>query len=99
MKELLFQLTAEVHWWASLTIQAEESFPLAAGAIRDWWNIYQLNQFNSNDSKTEENTKELGGKKLRKFFCRQLMVEYQSIVWFLLFFVETLLHKKNKNKH
>lgn len=65
-KEEKTRLIDEIHLRASFPIQAEEPFSLAAGAIRDWWNIHQGNQLNTSDSNTEENKKELGGKKLCK---------------------------------
>ncbi|XP_075894141.1 cytosolic carboxypeptidase 2 isoform X2 [Nelusetta ayraudi] len=63
---------------------AEEPFSLAAGAIRDWWNIYQGNQLNTSDSNTEENKKELGGKKLlslnlnQTLRTRQLLIDFDA---------------------
>lgn len=75
---MVIWLIGEMHPRASFAIQAEEPFSLAVGSVRAWWNIYQVNQFNANESNTEENKKELGGKKFCKFFprCSSLLVWY-----------------------
>lgn len=52
--------------------QAEKTSAMAASAIRNWWNTYQLKQSDTSDSDTEEDEEELAGRKLCKLFSHRL---------------------------
>lgn len=52
--------------------QAEKTSTMATSAIRNWWNVYRMNQLDTSDSNTEEDEEELAGRKLSKSFSQRL---------------------------
>lgn len=41
---------------------------MAVSAIRNWWNSYQMDKSDTNDSNTEEDEEELAGRRRCKLF-------------------------------
>lgn len=41
---------------------------MAVSAIKNWWNTYQLDKSDTNDSNTEEDKEEIAGRRLCKLF-------------------------------
>lgn len=48
--------------------QADKSSAVAVSAIRNWWNTYQLDKSDTNDSNTDQDEDELAGRKHCKLF-------------------------------